>query len=182
MTLARKTEIKTEIVDVNTIVEALSGLIKGTFPKNIDISLELTPGPLTILVDASQITQVLLNLCLNARDAMPEGGALKLNTYSVDGSELVIYDEPPAQRYACIDVIDTGMGMDESIQSKIFEPFFTTKEIGKGTGLGLAVTYGIVKTHRGVINVESEPSHGTSFHVYFPLVSTTEFFPGTDRK
>ena len=182
LTLARKTEIKTEIVDVNRIVEALSGLIKGTFPKNIDISLELTPGPLTILADASQITQVLLNLCVNARDAMPDGGALKLNTYSVDGSELVIYDEPPAQRYACIDVIDTGMGMDENIQSKIFEPFFTTKEIGKGTGLGLAVTYGIVKTHRGVINVESEPSHGTSFHVYFPLVSTTEFFPGTDRK
>jgi two-component system, cell cycle sensor histidine kinase and response regulator CckA len=183
LTLARKTEIKTEIVDVNTIVEALSGLIKGTFPKNIDISLELTPGPLTILADASQITQVLLNLCVNARDAMPEGGALKLNTYSVDGSELVIiYDEPPAQRYACIDVIDTGMGMDENIQSKIFEPFFTTKEIGKGTGLGLAVTYGIVKSHRGVINVESEPSHGTSFHVYFPLVSTREFFPGTDRK
>ena len=182
LTLARKTEIKTEIVDVNTIVEALSGLIKGTFPKNIDISLELTPGPLTILADASQITQVLLNLCLNARDAMPDGGALKLNTYSVDGSELVIYDEPPTQRYACIDVIDTGMGMDENIQSKIFEPFFTTKEIGKGTGLGLAVTYGIVKSHRGVINVESEPSHGTSFHVYFPLVSTTEFFPGTDRK
>src|SRR5580765_282988 len=182
LTLARKTEIKTEIVDVNTIVEALSGLIKGTFPKNIDISLELTPGPLTILADASQITQVLLNLCLNARDAMPDGGAVKLNTHSVDGSELVIYDEPPAQRYACIDVIDTGMGMDENIQSKIFEPFFTTKEIGKGTGLGLAVTYGIVKTHKGVINVESEPSHGTSFHVYFPLVSTTEFFPGTDRK
>ena len=99
----------------------------------------------------SQITQVLLNLCVNARDAMPDGGALKLNTHSVDGSELVGDDEPPAQRYACIDVIDTGMGMDENIQSKIFEPFFTTKEIGKGTGLGLAVTYGIVKTHRGVM-------------------------------
>ena len=87
LTLARKTEIKTEIVYVNTIVEAISRLIKGTFPKNIDISLELTPGPLTILADASQITQVLLNLCLNARDAMPDGGAVKLNTYSVDGSE-----------------------------------------------------------------------------------------------
>lgn len=172
LTLARKTEIKSESVDVNTITQDLTGLIKGTFPKDIEICLDLARQPLMIMADRSQLTQVLLNICVNARDAMPEGGTLRIKTSAVDGTELQVYEGLHSQGYAAIDVIDTGTGMDDSVRSKIFEPFFTTKEVGKGTGLGLAVAYGIVKSHSGIIQVESEPSHGTVFHLYFPLAST----------
>ena len=182
LALARKGEIGTERVDINVIINELTGLIKRTFPKNIDISLDLAPGPLTTMADTSQITQVLLNICVNARDAMPNGGALRLKTSFVDGSALQVPDGLQDQTYAAIDVIDTGMGMEKSILSQIFEPFFTTKEVDTGTGLGLAVAYGIVKSHGGVIQVESEPSHGTSFHLYFPMVSATENLLGAERR
>ena len=182
LALARKTEIRTTPVDVNTIVDELAGLLKGTFPKNIDISLDLAQAPLTIRADASQITQVLLNVCVNARDAMPDGGSLRLKTSVVDGTALQVPDDLQTQSYVAIEVIDTGMGMEESVLSKIFEPFFTTKEVGKGTGLGLAVAYGIVKGHGGVIQVESEPLHGTSFNLYFPMVSASENLFGMERK
>jgi PAS domain S-box-containing protein len=182
LALARKAEISTEAVDVNTIVNELTGLVKGTFPKDIDISLDLAPGPLTIMADPSRITQVLLNVCVNARDAMPNGGALRLKTSVVDGTAIQVPDDLQAQSYVAIEVIDTGMGMEESVLSKIFEPFFTTKEVGKGTGLGLAVAYGIVKSHGGVLRVESEPLHGTSFNLYFPMVSASENLFGTERK
>jgi PAS domain S-box-containing protein len=182
LALARKAEIRPEPVDINKIVNELTGLIKGAFPKDIDISLDLAPKPLTIMADTSQITQVLLNVCVNARDAMPNGGTLRLKTSVVDGTALEVPDDLQGQSYAAIEVIDTGMGMKEGVLSKIFEPFFTTKEVGKGTGLGLAVAYGIVKSHSGVIQVESEPLHGTSFHLYFPMVSASETLLGAERK
>jgi signal transduction histidine kinase len=144
--------------------------------------LDLAQAPLTIRADASQITQVLLNVCVNARDAMPDGGSLRLKTSVVDGTALQVPDDLQTQSYVAIEVIDTGMGMEESVLSKIFEPFFTTKEVGKGTGLGLAVAYGIVKGHGGVIQVESEPLHGTSFNLYFPMVSASENLFGMERK
>jgi len=181
LALARRAEIRTKPVDVNTIVNEIIGLIKRTFPKNIETSLDLVSGPLTILADSNQITQVLLNICVNARDAMPNGGALRLKTSVADGAALQLPDGLQTQSYAAIEVIDTGVGMEEGVLSQIFEPFFTTKDVGKGTGLGLAVAYGIVKSHSGVIRVESEPLHGTSFHLYFPMVSASEVLLGAER-
>ena len=168
LTLARKTEIKKESVDINTIIERLNGLIKETFPKNIEMTLDLSPILPAILADANQINQVLLNLCVNARDAMPGGGKVLLKTSIVDGEELEVNGSLHAEEYVSIEITDTGTGMDERIQSKIFEPFFTTKEIGKGTGLGLAVVYGIVKNHNGFVDVTSQPMRGTTFRLYFP--------------
>jgi|RhiMethySRZTD1v2_1073278.scaffolds.fasta_scaffold111557_4 PAS domain S-box-containing protein len=182
LTLAQKRELKTEPVEVNTLIQGLSSLFKGTFPKHIEVTLDLAPAPLWIMADESQITQVLVNLCVNARDAMPDGGTLQLKTGVVDVSELKIYGGLGADGYVSIDIADTGTGINESIQSRIFEPFFTTKEVGKGTGLGLSVAYGIVKSHNGLIDVESEQLHGTTFHLYFPVVSSPGNLAGSGQK
>ena len=170
LTLARKTEIKKESVDINTLIERLSRFIKETFPKNIETTLDLSPILPSILADANQINQVLLNLCVNARDAMSAGGKVLLKTSVVKEGGLEVYGALEAQPYVSIEITDTGTGMDEYVQSKMFEPFFTTKEIGKGTGLGLAVVYGIVKSHNGFIEVTSQPMRGTTFRLYFPTI------------
>ena len=170
LTLARKTEIKKESVDINTLIERLSSLVKETFPKNIEMKLDLSAILPAILADANQINQVLLNLCVNARDAMAGGGKVLFKTSIVDGEELVVNGGLHAEEYVSIEITDTGTGMDEHIRSKIFEPFFTTKEIGKGTGLGLAVVYAIVKSHNGFVDVTSQPMRGTTFRLYFPTM------------
>ena len=173
LTLARKTETKLEVINANTLIQGLSTLIKETFPKNIETTLELARGLPTILADQNQITQVLLNLCVNARDAMPDGGRLTIKTAIASGENLQDGDAK-AEQYVCVEIIDTGGGIEESIQNRIFEPFFTTKEIGQGTGLGLAVVYGIVKGHKGFIRLRSNPLQGTTFAVYFPVESAEE--------
>ena len=120
-----------------------------------------------VMADPNQITQALLNLCVNARDAMPQGGRLTLRTSVVDGA--TINDAgAQAREYVCIEVIDTGTGMSDSVRARLFEPFFTTKGIGEGTGLGLAIVYGIIKNHDGLIEVQSEPQRGTKFRLYLP--------------
>jgi signal transduction histidine kinase len=172
LTLSRKAESKIASTNVNTLIQRMGELIKGTFPKNVEAGLDLFPELPAIMADANQITQVLLNLCVNARDAMPDGGKLTLKTWVISGKELEVRGELRSEDYVAIEVIDTGTGMDESVQRKIFEPFFTTKEIGHGTGLGLAVAYGIVKSHNGFIEVESQPMRGTTFRLYFPAVSS----------
>jgi len=106
---------------------------------------------------------------VNARDAMPDGGRLSFKTYSMDGKALQSYDSTKDGPHVCIEVSDTGTGMDESIRKRIFEPFFTTKDVGKGTGLGLSVVYGIVQSHRGFIDVESNPGSGTCFRLCLPV-------------
>jgi signal transduction histidine kinase len=121
------------------------------------------------MASPGQINQALLNLCINARDAMPDGGRLTLRTEAVDGTSLQDSAEAKAERYVRIEVSDTGTGMDENVQSRIFDPFFTTKETGRGTGLGLAMVYGIVKSHNGLIQVKSNPMDGTAFRLYFPV-------------
>ena len=164
LTIARKTEVKFDRTDINALVRRLTKLLTGTFPNRVMISLELDPGVPNVQVDANQINQALLNLCINARDAMPDGGNLFLRTRSLSGAELCDrFREIKSERYVCISVADTGLGMTEDIKSRVFEPFFTTKEPGKGTGLGLSVVYGIVSNQNGFIDVTSEPSSRFDF-------------------
>jgi two-component system cell cycle sensor histidine kinase/response regulator CckA len=181
LTLARKTESHLASADVNDVVSALANLLRQTFPKTIDISLELRPKLPAVLADPNQINQALLNLCVNARDAMPNGGKLKLRTKVVDAGQLqnsTVVDRP----YVCVEIADTGTGIDESIRPRLFEPFFTTKGVGEGTGLGLAMVYGIVKNHNGFVDVESEPKRGTIFRLYIPVMPSAEKAMTIDAK
>jgi two-component system CheB/CheR fusion protein len=172
LTMARKTESKSERVDANTLLQSLVTLLKETLPKTIEVTLDLHRDLPSVTADRNQITQALLNLCLNARDVMPDGGKLTLKTGVVAGKSLRDYEEATADRYVCIAVTDTGPGIDESVQQRIFEPFFTTKEIGQGTGLGLAVVYGIVRRHEGFIEVNSKLTEGATFRIYLPVLSS----------
>jgi PAS domain S-box-containing protein len=173
LTLARKTESHLASADVNDIVSALANLLKQTFPKTIDISVELRPKLPAVMADPNQISQALLNLCVNARDAMSNGGKLKLRTKVVNGGQ-VQNTKAQGTWYICIEVADTGTGIDENIRNRVFEPFFTTKGVGEGTGLGLAMVYGIVKNHNGLVDVESESKHGTIFRLYIPVAPSEE--------
>jgi two-component system cell cycle sensor histidine kinase/response regulator CckA len=163
-------------VNVNGLVKGLIALMTQTFSKTIEFSSALEADLPPITADKNQIEQALLNLCVNARDAMSDRGRLSFKTQSIDGATLQGLGETLDGRYVCIEVSDTGIGMDESIRKRIFEPFFTTKDMGQGTGLGLSVVYGIVKNHNGFINVDSKPESGTSFRLYFP-VATSEISP-----
>jgi PAS domain S-box-containing protein len=178
LTFARKTEPLFESVRVNEIITELVKLLRETLPKTIDLPAKMDPTIPSIMGDPNQIHQILLNLSLNARDAMPAGGVLTFSTSLMKGTKLKHrFFDATEESYVCINVRDTGYGMDEATRSRIFEPFFTTKAQGKGTGLGLAVVYGVMGTHRGFIDVESRPGGGTNFHLYFPvqLIKTNAF-------
>lgn len=169
LTFARHEAIKFEPVDVNAIVREVASMIRETFPRSIAIELDLAPELPTINANVSQLHQALLNLCVNARDAMPEGGTLQLATAVARREALrarrVDADE---ERYVCIGVSDTGTGMDEKTRQRIFEPFFSTKGKEQGSGLGLAVVYGITNAHGGIVEVDSQPGEGTRFSIYLP--------------
>jgi PAS domain S-box-containing protein len=180
LTLARKSPTKVESVNVNDLVQGLITLITQTFPKTIELSPALEADLPPITADKNQIEQALLNLCVNARDAMSDGGRLSFETQSIEGATLQGLGKTLDGRYVCIEVSDTGVGMNESIRKRIFEPFFTTKNMGQGTGLGLSVVYGIVENHNGFIDVESKPESGTSFRLYFPVAQSLEK-PATDE-
>jgi PAS domain S-box-containing protein len=170
LTSARQTEARFSSLDLNALVRELEKMLQATFPKMINFDLHLQANLPLITADRSQIHQVLLNLCVNARDAMPHGGTLTLETSMAPGVELTeFFTSAGSQNYACVRVRDTGSGMTRQVKSHIFEPFFTTKERGKGTGLGLSVVYGVVNNHRGFVQVESEPDAGTTFAVYLPF-------------
>ncbi|HXG38469.1 MAG TPA: PAS domain S-box protein [Bacteroidota bacterium] len=169
LTFARQTDVQLESVHLNSIVEEVARMIRETFPKSITLSLDLVHHLPSIVADSTQLHQALLNLCLNAKDAMPTGGQLTIATEVVDGKKLRTRTAKAVEdSYVCLRVSDTGTGMDSATQSRIFEPFFTTKRRGGGTGLGLAVVYGIVDSHRGFIDVASEVGQGTTFRLYFP--------------
>ncbi|HEY7166190.1 MAG TPA: ATP-binding protein, partial [Candidatus Binatia bacterium] len=173
LAIARRNELKFESVQLNPSLERLEHLLKGLFPKTIEITLHLDPAAPVVRADPNQIDQVLLNICVNARDALADGGRLVLTTSVVPGSSLrERFQNVKAQQYACISVTDTGAGMNDETKSRIFEPFFTTKEQGQGTGLGLSVAYGIVTNHGGLIDVVSGPGRGTTFLIYLPLLNT----------
>ena len=169
LAFSRKSEVSYRAVQVNDQVRELAGLFSETFPRNIEQCYELDDSIEAFAADPDQIRQVLMNLCVNARDAMPEGGTLTIATNRVSGQSLSELKVDPAQDYAHIRVADTGLGMAPEVRARVFEPFFTTKQEHGGTGLGLAVVYGIVANHHGVIDLESTPGKGTVFHVYIPL-------------
>ena len=166
LTFARKTEAAFEPTDANDIVNEVASMLRETFPKQIKVSTKLTHELPSIHADANQLHQALLNLAVNARDAMPQGGVLTLGTSVVTGETLrAKFPEASGGRYVELCVADTGAGMDLETRRRVFEPFFTTKG-SRGQGLGLAVVYGVVNSHRGWIDLESEPGKGTTFRLY----------------
>jgi PAS domain S-box-containing protein len=170
LTFARKTEARMEAVNVNFMLEELFKMLSETFPKTISLSRHFEKMLPIIVVDPSQLHQAVLNLCVNARDAMNGNGALTVTTSMIDKEQIAgRFPTAMEKHYIVITVADTGTGMDEKTKSLIFEPFFTTKEQGKGTGLGLAVVYGVMQTHNGFIDLESEPGRGTKFYLYLPV-------------
>jgi PAS domain S-box-containing protein len=172
LTFARRQVIDPVNLDLNEVMTGLVKLLRKVTRENIEIRTFLADRLPTIRADQGQIEQVLMNLCLNARDAMPEGGSLVVETEEawLDEEHVKRYPYMKAGRYVVLSVSDTGIGMDDETRERIFEPFFTTKGPDKGTGLGLAVVYGIVKQHDGFIHVYSEPGKGTTFRTYFPAV------------
>jgi len=170
LTFARKTDSQFDSVFINDTVKELLKLLRETLPKSIESVAEFGSQIPAIFADAGQLHQVLLNLCVNARDAMPAGGKLRIRTTVVEAREILQrFSQAASEKYVAIEVQDTGTGMDEATKTRIFEPFFTTKETGKGTGLGLAVAFGVIQTHKGFIDVQSELGKGTTFRVYLPI-------------
>lgn len=169
LAFARRQVLQPRAVDLNTVTSGLTSFLDKVIGK--DIELKVLTGPLDpIKADPTQLEQVLMNLCLNARDAMPGGGRLLVETEMVelDDSYCRFYPGTAPGRYAVLSVSDTGTGMDSETRERIFEPFFTTKPRGKGTGMGLAMVYGIVKQHGGFIHFYSERGEGSLFRVYLP--------------
>jgi len=170
LTLSRKAEPVTAPINFGEIVNEVVHLLAETFPKTIEVETDLDAEPLIVMADASQINQVLMNLCLNARDAMPQGGRLRVTAHRVTGQQVRRHHaDAGGDAYAELRVTDTGIGMDKATLERIFEPFYTTKELGRGTGLGLTTVHSIIRNHNGLISVESQPGKGTTFIIYLPL-------------
>jgi PAS domain S-box-containing protein len=171
---SRKRADERKPIDLNEVVGRVDKFLKRVIGEDIECNTVLHGTPIPVHADGQQIEQVLMNLATNARDTMPRGGALTVRTERVhlDESFTAVHGFGKPGAYGTITVSDTGKGMDEETQKRIFEPFFTTKEVGKGTGLGLAVVYGIVKQHDGFITVYSEPGSGTTFRIYLPIIAS----------
>jgi signal transduction histidine kinase/CheY-like chemotaxis protein len=173
LAFGRKQMIAPRVIDLNAVIENTQAMLRRLIGEDIALEVTLDPGVPPVKADPSQLDQLILNLAVNARDAMPQGGGLSIETANVT------LKESPARspevlpgQYVAIRVADTGCGMDAGTMAHIFEPFFTTKELGKGTGLGLSTVYGIVKQCGGHISVESEPGRGTTFQILLPAVET----------
>ncbi len=169
LAFARRQALQPQAVDINAITSGLVSFLDKVIGRDIELKV-ITAAVDAVKADPTQLEQVLMNVCLNARDAMPEGGRLLIETEMVelDDSYCRFYPYVTPGRYAVLSVSDTGMGMDPETRERIFEPFFTTKRSGKGTGMGLATAYGIVRQHGGFIHVYSEPGQGSLFRVYLP--------------
>lgn len=173
---SRKQVLAMAPADINIIVLGIQKILDRLIGEDIEFKAHADAEGLIVNVDIGQIEQVLLNLATNARDAMPDGGVLTISTEhtQIDSSFIQASGYGEVGIYAVLSVADTGVGMDEKTIEHIYEPFFTTKEVGKGTGLGLAMVYGIIKQHNGFINVYSRPGEGTTFKIYLPLVPAKE--------
>jgi two-component system, cell cycle sensor histidine kinase and response regulator CckA len=170
LAFSRQQLIQPAVLDLNTIVEGIEKMLRRIIGEHIRLSTKLSPDLWRFRADASQVEQILLNLTVNARDAMPEGGRLMIETRNARLDDLAGFPVPGVQAgdYVVLTVSDTGVGMDEETHKRIFEPFFTTKEVGKGTGLGLSTVYGIARQSGGHVTSRTAPGQGALFEVYFP--------------
>ncbi|HKR64907.1 MAG TPA: PAS domain S-box protein [Thermoanaerobaculia bacterium] len=172
LTFARRAEVKADPVDLTQLIMELCSMISETFPRTIRVTLDLDPDLPLVQADAAQVHQALLNLCVNARDAMPSGGELTIDARVKSSEEMrKLFIDARDEDYVMISVSDTGTGIEDEHRKRIFEPFFTTKEKGKGTGLGLALVFGVVNNHGGLIDVDSRVGRGTTFRLYLPCAS-----------
>ncbi|RCJ34752.1 hybrid sensor histidine kinase/response regulator [Nostoc minutum NIES-26] len=170
------------LLQLKHLIREIQQIVKETFPKSIEVSTKISPNLGTVSGDVTQLHQVLMNLCVNARDAMPNGGKLKISLENllIDENYAKMNLDATVGPYIVINVSDTGVGIRPEILERIFEPFFTTKELGKGTGLGLSTVLGIVKSHGGFINVYSEEGRGSQFKIYLPAQEATETIEETE--
>jgi len=177
LAFSRKQVLQPKVLQFDAVVTEMAEMLRRLVGEHIELAIESDPQLGRVKADRSQMEQVLVNLALNARDAMPSGGRLTIRTSSVeiaqDSSSLGSGTELTAGRYVLLEVADTGAGMDRATRARVFEPFFTTKDLGQGTGLGLATAYGIVKQSGGWIGLESEPARGTTFKVFLPQVEAS---------
>ncbi len=182
LSFARGVEGKRITLQLRHIIVELAKVLKETFPKSIEISTDVPQDLWMVSGDSTQLHQVLMNLCVNAHDAMPNGGTLTISAENllIDENYARMNLEAKVGSYIVVTVSDTGIGIPREILDRIFEPFFTTKEVGKGTGLGLSTVLGIIKSHKGFINVDSEPGTDTSFKVYLPAVEGMETLKQAD--
>ena len=169
---SRKQVVQTKLIDVNAVLQNLQSMLPQMLGEQITLQLSCQAGLPLVAADASMTEQIVMNLAVNARDAMPRGGTLDIETTAVEIPVALARQNPDAHagNFVCLRVSDTGCGMDRRVIQRIFEPFFTTKEVGKGTGLGLSTVYGIVHRHQGWIEVDSELGVGTTFKVYLPAM------------
>ena len=176
LTFARGVKGARTTLQLNRLVNDMERIMNETFPKSIIIASAIYPDLWSVSGDSTQIHQVLLNLCINARDAMPDGGTLLVSTANeaIDENFAAMVPDAKAGDYAMVSISDSGTGIPEEIINKIFDPFFTTKEIGKGTGLGLSTAIGIIRNHGGFVTVESVEGHGSTFKVFLPVEKKTE--------
>lgn len=170
LAFAHRQLLESHNISLNQTIAELLSLLEKVIGRDVELKTVLAPNLRMVHADPTQVEQVLMNLCLNARDAMPHGGQLLIETQNVEINEAYCRSRADAKpgNYVVLSVTDNGEGMDAATLEHIFEPFFTTKQPGKGTGLGLATVYGVVKQHGGFVNVYSEPGHGSTFHVYLP--------------
>lgn len=170
LSFARRQSLNPKVVDVSELLIGMDALLRRTLPEDVELEMVTRGGPWKIEVDATQLESAILNLCLNARDAMPVGGHLTIEVDNVTLDDEYVAIEPAvtAGQHVVMVVTDTGHGMPADVASRVFEPFFTTKEVGKGSGLGLSMVYGFVKQSGGHVRVHSEPGKGTSLKLYFP--------------
>jgi len=171
LAFSRKQIMQMKTVNINDIVLGMITILNRVIGEDIYLQVNTAVHDLIVNVDTNQIEQVIMNLTTNARDAMPGGGTLTVRTeeIEIDENYIQMHQEGEVGKYAVLSFTDTGMGMDEKTRENIFDPFFTTKDVGKGTGLGLAMIFGTIKQHNGFINVYSEPGKGTTFKTYLPL-------------
>ena len=176
LAFSRRQAVRSRMFALGDIVRGMDTMLRRLIGPEIDFEIICAPEPLMVVADSGQTEQVVLNLVVNARDAMPQGGrvTVRVEEVEVDDAAAVALVEGKAGRYARLSVSDTGTGIDEQTRAKLFEPFFTTKEQGKGTGLGLSIVYGIVKQSGGYITVASEPGKGATFLIYLPIVTAPE--------
>jgi signal transduction histidine kinase len=173
LAFSRKQVIQPRIINLNTAVAEIDKMLRRIIGENIKLEIRLAPDLGEVKVDPTQLEQVIVNLAVNARDAMPAGGRLIIETSNVLLADQYLSHRLDTQsgEQVLLAISDTGHGMSEEVKAHIFEPFFTTKEQGKGTGLGLATVYGIIKQNGGQIWVYSEPGLGTTFKIYLPCVN-----------